>query len=394
MRSSLPRMRGFSVVELLVSVAIGLLALGFATRLVTGAESAKSSAIATSDSMQNGMLAMFSISGDAQQAGYGLNDPLLVGCNTFFRDTEGYELAAAGGLHPLVPALIESNGTRPDTITLYSGSSQGGSGTARVVGYDANLPTSLQLGGEPYGFSRGDVVVLAAEDGSGDCALAQVSADPVKPISPANPVLKVAEVDVDFRYNANEGSIGIPVLPGNMRVFHLGRAGALSFHTWSVDQGFLQLRATDMAGASRLPATVADNIVSIKAQYGFDTRDEENFVKREILSVGKWSPTMIDADGIGGVGNRGDYQRIVALRIAVVARSKKRESQQGGCTATTARPTVFASQSPVGVNAVPMEVDVAVPGDPVDWRCYRYRVFETVMPMRNSQWSPNNAAVH
>ena len=67
------------------------------------------------------------------------------------------------------------------------------------------------------------------------------------------------------------------------------------------------------------------------------------------------------------------------------------ERQVGGCTATTERPTVFASESPVGVAAQPMEVDVSVPGETIDWRCYRYRVFETVVPLRNSQWSPSNA---
>jgi Tfp pilus assembly protein PilW len=68
------RLRGFSLVELMVSVVIGMLALMFATRLITGAEQNKQSALGGSDSMQNRMLALFSISGDAAQAGFGLND--------------------------------------------------------------------------------------------------------------------------------------------------------------------------------------------------------------------------------------------------------------------------------------------------------------------------------
>jgi type IV pilus assembly protein PilW len=31
---------------------------------------------------------------------------------------------------------------------------------------------------------------------------------------------------------------------------------------------------------------------------------------------------------------------------------------------------------------------VAVAGDTVDWKCYRYRVFNTIVPMRNSAWRP------
>ena len=75
------RARGFSLVELMVSVVVGLLALMFATRLVINGEQNKQSSLGGSDSMQNGMLALFSISGDAAQAGWGLNDPLIAGCN-------------------------------------------------------------------------------------------------------------------------------------------------------------------------------------------------------------------------------------------------------------------------------------------------------------------------
>jgi type IV pilus assembly protein PilW len=33
-------------------------------------------------------------------------------------------------------------------------------------------------------------------------------------------------------------------------------------------------------------------------------------------------------------------------------------------------------------------VSTAVTGDTVDWKCYRYRVFETIVPLRNSGWRP------
>jgi len=41
------------------------------------------------------------------------------------------------------------------------------------------------------------------------------------------------------------------------------------------------------------------------------------------------------------------------------------------------------------VAGVPITVNVAVTGDPLDWRCYRYRVFETVATLRNAGWRPN-----
>ena len=172
------------------------------------------------------------------------------------------------------------------------------------------------------------------------------------------------------------------------RVFNLGPANRLAFHTWSVSGGFLRLRATEMAGASLTPATVVDNVVSLKAQYGFDTRTGIAFQPNGGMVIGRWSPTMIDADGNGTIGNRADYQHIGALRVAVVARSKAPEkpSSAGLCSVTTVQPQVFASASPPGVAAVPMNVDVAVATDPIPWQCYRYRVFETIVPLRNAGW--------
>ncbi|MDB5746335.1 MAG: hypothetical protein JWP72_1183 [Massilia sp.] len=385
MRSRLLRSRGFSMVELLVSVAIGLLALVFATRLITGAEQNKSSALGSSDSMQNGMLAMFSISGDAQQAGFGLNDPILAGCDTIFTDTGGFALATAarGGatVRPLAAAIIESGGAGPDRISLYSGSSLSGTGTVRVVSNYIG-GTSLNLDIEPFGFAKGDVVVVAPEAGDGQCALTQVSNDPT-----GEPALTVAG-GTGFRYNS--GELGRPFDGGTTRVFNLGPPASLSFHTWSVTNGFLQLRSTDMAGSGATPVTVADNIVSIKAQYGFDTRTGAAFDPKGALRVGRWSAEMIDADGDAEVGSAGDYQHMAALRIAVVARSKTRErvGTAGTCTATTSLPTVFGSEEPLGVKPAPVSVDVAVAGDGVDWRCYRYRVFETIVPLRNASWRP------
>lgn len=80
------RQRGFSLVELMVSVIIGLLALLFALRMVGDAERTRRSALGGSDEMQNGMVALFSLSNDAGGAGFGLNDPIIAGCNTQFSE--------------------------------------------------------------------------------------------------------------------------------------------------------------------------------------------------------------------------------------------------------------------------------------------------------------------
>lgn len=387
-RPAIRRNGGFSLVELMVSVVVGLLALLFALRLFTGNEATRQAALGGSDSMQNGMLALFSLSGDAEQAGFGLNDPIIAGCNTVFTDTQGYALAAAtrgtAAIHPLAPVVIEANGTAPDRISFYSGSSLAGTGTLPVTAsYSAG--TRVQVDRLPWGFKPKDVIVVAPEQAGGTCALAQLSAVATAADNP-----RFLEFAQNGSLRFNSGGLGASFTGGASRVFNLGPASSLSLHTWSVADGYLRLFGTGDAASSEAPVAVSDNIVSIKAQYGFDKRVGSAFQPDAGLQVSAWSATMADADGSGVAGDAGDWQRIAAVRLAVVARSKAAENAGAGsdCTATTAKPTVFADAVPTGVAAVPVTVDVAVTGDPVDWRCYRYRVFETVVNLRNAGWRP------
>lgn len=384
------RSRGFSIVELMVSVVIGMLAIMFATRMITGGEQNKQAALGGSDAMQNGMLGMFAISNDTTQAGFGLNDPIVAGCNTVFSDTGNFTMAQAtrGGVasQPLAAAVIKNNGADPDLISLYSGSSITGTPTVRILGEYAGGAT-INVDREPYGFAVDDVIVVAPESvGTVDCALAQVSSR--SDSGAAKPFINFDKGD-DQRFNAGELGAHYPL--NAARIFNLGPASKLSFHTWAVSaDGFLTLRATDMTGSGAAPAIIADNIVSIKAQYGFDNRKGVAFTPELGIQVQQWSANMIDADGDGVVGSAGDYQHIAALRLAVVARSKSPVRAQPGasCDTTTDKPTVFGATEPSGVTAVPVVVNVAVAGDTVDWKCYRYRAFETIIPIRNASWRP------
>lgn len=391
MRARFQHGAGFSLVELMVSVVIGMLALIFAMRLLTGSEQNRQAAMGGSDSMQNGMLALFSISGDAGQAGYGLNDPLLAGCNTVFSDTEHFALAPAtrggGAITPLAPVVIENSATGADRVSFYSGSSVAGTATLRLTADYTGGPR-VYIDRIPYGFAQRDVIVVAPEQPGGNCALAELAENPDDLPPPPGQQYVVIAQGSGFRFNS--GNLGATFTGSAARLFNLGPAGSLSFHSWSVADGFLRLSATDIAGSGS-GTVVADNIVSLKAQYGFDMRAGSAFDPGNGMQVNRWSNTMLDADGNGTVGSAEDWQRIAAVRLAVVARSKNPERAAAGaaCNATGVKPVAFSTAAPAGVSAVPVTIEVAVAGDPVDWKCYRYRVFETIVPLRNASWRPN-----
>jgi type IV pilus assembly protein PilW len=383
--------RGFSIVELMVSVVIGLLALMFATRMITGGEQNKQAALGGSDAMQNGMMAMFSISSDISQAGFGLNDPIINGCNTLMKDNGGLGFQMlqttldGKTITPLAAAVIQSNGALPDKIAFYAGGAITGTASARLTeAYGGGA--SVNIDRKPYGFAANDVIVVAPETAAAgsNCSLVQLSATPS--LTADVPALTF-EKGANTRFNT--GTLG-NAFNIKSRVFNLGQATGLSFHTWSVSNGFLQLAATDVASTEIKAAAVADNIVSLKAQYGFDKRQGALFVPEEGTIVSEWSGSMIDADQDGSAGDQGDYQRITAIRLAVVARSKSPERPTAGatCNATTNKIKVFNVTQAGTTAPAPVELNVAITGDTVDWQCYRYRVFETIVPIRNTAWRP------
>jgi len=387
---------GFSLVELMISIVIGMLALAFATRLVTTSESNKQSALGGSDSMQNGVLAVFSIERELSQAGWGLNDPLINGCDTIMPVASQYQLLSAprGGatVTPLAPVVIQSVANGSDTISINSGTSFSNTGMVKISGNYASGNASIDIDRAPYGFNStatvvagGDVIVVAPEqlNTGARCSISQVSGV-VEPSTPGGQnKLLIASGGVN---RFSDGNLGENYNAGSTggRVFNLGPASNLSFHTWSLsNKGFLQLRATNLAGTVAAPVAVTDNIVAIKAQYGLDQRGV--FDPETGTQVSTWSGTMLDADGDGVAGSAGDYARVVAVRVAVVARSRnpERPNAAGVCSATPATPyTVFGGA---------LTVNLAVAGDPISWTCYRYRSFETIVPIRNAAWRPTAA---
>jgi type IV pilus assembly protein PilW len=389
--------QGFSLVELMVSVVIGMLAILFATRLVVGGEKTKDGAVGGSDSMQNGMLALYSLSNDAAEAGWGINDTLAAGCQTSFADTGGYALAqiTVGGVTrtPLAAAVIQPGGVGPDVISLYAGKSAAAVGSLRTNGAITAGATTIRTSTvTPFGFAAGDVLLVVPEPATAaNSACSIVQLNNMKP-SPDNDTMNLGSGN-GFRFGP-AGGIANGYAQGGGRIFNLGPPARLSFHTWSVAGGNLLLRATDLDGAGAQGVAVTDNIVSIKAQYGLDTRTFAAYNPLPApdgngVQLTQWSNTMIDADGDLTVAGPGDFQRVVALRLAVVARSKSadRPGSDGQCHATDTRPILF-STAVGGAPAVSVSVNVAVTGDPIAWQCYRYRVFETVVPVRNAQWRP------
>ena len=145
------------------------------------------------------------------------------------------------------------------------------------------------------------------------------------------------------------------------------------WRTFAIANGRLQVTdqyAVLTAGA--VSQDLMDGIVDLQAQYGKDTNDDN------VIDV--WTKQLPAAAGTNF--NATDIRHIKAVRLAVLARSEHYEkpgTAGGPCEATTAinRPTWGGTAS---LPFPSFDAPGALPS------CYKYRVFETVVPLRNMLW--------
>jgi len=177
------------------------------------------------------------------------------------------------------------------------------------------------------------------------------------------------------------------------RVFNLGNihepAGSPDVpvhNTYAIANKSLTLTSLfvpNSASASPQVNTVADNIVHMRALYGIDTGPYNAAGDGDGIVDSYVSATVFNGMMLNGVTPPWRY--VLAVRVAVVARSalaEKPSEGAAGCDATT-----DGTESPPGPDRRPKWsgglFNLTV--DP-DWKCYRYRVFETTVPLRNWIW--------
>jgi Tfp pilus assembly protein PilW len=116
---------------------------------------------------------------------------------------------------------------------------------------------------------------------------------------------------------------------------------------------------------SSVNGPVADGIAQLKAQYGTDANGNG------IVDANEWvtGPPAVPTS-------------VLAVRLALVARSAQAEKTVANvqCTSTTVYPSWIGG-------TVDLSGNLGLPaGD--SWQCYRYKIFEVTVPLRNVIWRP------
>ncbi len=342
---------GFSLVEIMIGLVIGLLATLVIMQVFSVFETQKRTTTGTADAQTNGSIALYTLGRELKMAGY----PLMPVTNS---PLECAALTINGAVdatipNRLSPVAISDSVAAPvsvsDRITLRYGDSAMGGIPMQITAMGAPTANDATVDNN-FGCQVNDTATVV---NGANCSMTTVTALSAASATPATITLQ----------NTTAAAAGA----------NLACLGTWNEITYAVNNGNLERNGVPIVAA----------IVNLQAQYGVSAagllNTDPNFNR-----VTQW----VDASGATWatptVANR---NRIKAIRIAVVARNAKKELDvvTTACSSTTtAAPTGLCAWAGSVTSPAPV-IDLSA-NDP-DWLRYRYRVFETIIPLRNMIWS-------
>ena len=378
MKTRTLRQAGFTLTEILVAMIIALIGIVMMFQIMENTETRKRTTGAGSDAQVAGAIAIYSIERDLRGAGNGFGYAANPALNALGCTVNAYDaVVGAPFTFPLLPVLIEEVADAPDTVTVFYGNADV---MAQSLDYVASTATSKKL---TYG-GRGGIVPgdLMLSVSGGTCDLFEVSdntaADAVTIDHtsgayprhyPARPVNTVNDADYEYesgaaptgqptaRYNAPTGTPGA----SSGVLFNLGRRDLPRRNVWQVVGTNLTVRDSLHNGTA---LAIGDGIVDMQAEYGLSTTTPPTW---QASAPANWS-------------------QVVAVRVVLLARSQQYEKEN----VTTVAPTwtnLNDAAAPYSFTMTNVDgTPDSTPDSPNNWRRYRYRVYETVIPIRNTIW--------
>ncbi len=361
--------RGFTLVELMVGLVLGLLTVLVISQVLALAEGKKRSVAMGSDAQVNGALALFALQRDIQQAGYGATaSPDALGCTV----KRKFDAAGAQLSFTLAPVVIGNGASdAPDTITVLQGRTS--SFSVPMVLSGAHLQTDDHFTVKSsLGAAAGNMMIAApkTQDASTWCTLFSVTHDSggTSAALGATNVPHVSGAGAKWNQSDIFPEAGYP--DGS----YLLNMGSMVHRSYSVDASnslaMAELSPTTGGGTTQ---ELAPQIVNLQALYGKDTNADG-----VVDTYDNTTPTT-----------NADWLKVLSIRVAVVARSMQYEKDEVtpsapqwdmGSTATITGPTIADCNG--GSKCIALKVSQLS-----DWKHYRYKVYDTVVPLRNVLWN-------
>jgi type IV pilus assembly protein PilW len=440
--------KGFTLIELLIAMGLGMLGIVVIFQVFRINEDYRRTTVNRSDAQTNGGLSLFFMERQIRSSGSGIvttnevrlaanekiNPNGVLGCQLL-----GTPIAT-GGIPSLrvAPVLIEDGGAgASDTIYVMSGTASLATSPTSASPITAGT-TSFSID-NASGMRKADAstpskwpadILLIGNLGK-QVSGSRVSSSPcvLRRMSDVNEVAGPATVTLASAVPATASAFNTAVVHDLGPTAYFLRYRVVNNRLIETD--FTPVLTGEGAAVDRV---VAEGIINIQAQYGVDA-DQDDVVDhwvnpkdgQTLLSVTTdWSLSAlmgltnpVDAPGTNTDQNKAALSKIKAIRLSLVARSDQFEAppnKTGDCVATPNDGGNFpasmvplkaeAAASVSGYSALPAKpnggftaaeftnaIKATAPGGAAatagnDWQCFRYRLFETTVPMRNMLWSP------
>lgn len=340
------RSAGFGLVELMVGLVIGMIAVIVMMQVFSVSEGQKRTTTGGADAQNNGAIALYGIQRELRQGGHGANAWHLIGCNV--KLPNGLTVDA---LSPLTinHAGIPGGDGGSDTLLVVHSNTNGSPEGDKI---ETQTAANIYAVATPTAFAVGDRVIASQQTRGAPCNLV------------------VETVGAVAAPNVSVGT-GVGGMGGGI-LFNLGaqptvlayavRGGNLTVCDYTIDDCSKNTPA--------LWVPIASGIVSLRAQYGRDTTMPANDATVDYFD----QATPADACG---------WTRVSAVKLALVARNAQYDKED----VTQAAP-IWSSSAASAPNAATLPIDLSAGAD---WTHYRYRVFETTIPLRNMAWMGGRA---
>lgn len=376
---------GFSLVELMVALVIGMLGIIVMMQVLAMSEGQKRTTTGGDAAISSGSVSLYGLQRDLQQAGWGSSAINVIGCNVT-------GLTTGGAAIPLLPVVINhasvpAGDTNTDTLLIVSGNGNDAVEGDQVL---SGAGTSYAVR-TPSAFAVNDWVVVGRQTRvAGACTL---NATRITAVTSSD--VTVAAATANFTIAPNDRLFQLGANPA-IRVYAI-RNGNLTVCDWRANDCTNAAAAAPATLDSSVWVPVANNVVSLRAQYG---RDTATGPMDGILDV--WDrtiPTVLTPISTAAGKNieACAFARIPGVRVALVARSSQPEKTLDWPNTTshiTAQARAWTDVLWMGSddvaygisNAQATAAGIRLPDPDATWPTrwdFRYKVFQTVVPLRN-----------
>jgi type IV pilus assembly protein PilW len=350
--------RGFSLIEIMVGIVIGLIAVLIIYQIFAAAEGIKRNTTSVGDAQQNGLLSSFMLGIELANAGNGVASAA--------QDLGKCPGSASFGStwRPLPLLIVDGGGDdQPDSFMVNYSVTTAAIAPAPILNVPSVTGNADYKVQSPTGFQKNDLIVAIS---AGGCGASKITADPVGP--DINGVVTLTHTDPGVGGNFGEGDV----------LLNMGPAANAQKVRYDVVPATHVLRSTALLKADGTlnddtappPNPLASNVVNMKLQYGLDT-NKDGVLEWVSAATSPWTPTEL-MSAIPGPNLVAQLKALKAVRIGIVVRG-----EQWDRDAPDVPWSLFGGTAGGGYEGT----------FPSASGNYRYRTYETVIPVRNELWN-------